>query len=215
MKITESPKVIVAARIAELVVLFIGVPLLYKFDIIPGPKFIPLFLVFVGCLIYLLRDKSFKNKHFRWNGFKNWKPMLLRFGISAVALTLYMIFFQPQNLFIIIRQKVWLWVLIFVFYPVWSAYPQELIYRAFFFHRYGSLFPDSRWLIAVNAILFSFLHIIFNNLVAVIATFFVGLLFAYTYQKSKSLLAVFVEHALYGNFVFTIGLGQYFYVPDF
>ena len=38
-----------------------------------------------------------------------------------------------------------------------------------------------------------------------------GLIFASTYAKSKSLALVTIEHGLYGNFLFFIGLGWYFY----
>ncbi|HXB22539.1 MAG TPA: hypothetical protein VNV88_14225 [Candidatus Solibacter sp.] len=38
-----------------------------------------------------------------------------------------------------------------------------------------------------------------------------GLLFALTYQQSGSLLLACIEHAIFGNFIFTIGLGQFFY----
>ena len=30
-----------------------------------------------------------------------------------------------------------------IFYPLVSVYPQEIIFRSFFFHRYRDLFP--RW----------------------------------------------------------------------
>jgi hypothetical protein len=44
-----------------------------------------------------------------------------------------------------------------------------------------------------------------------ILTFFGGYLFAYTYAKTRSLLLVSIEHALYGCLLYTIGLGRFFY----
>lgn len=38
-----------------------------------------------------------------------------------------------------------------------------------------------------------------------------GWLFTRRYQRSRSLLAVAIEHALYRQLVFTIGLGEFFY----
>jgi CAAX protease family protein len=67
----------------------------------------------------------------------------------------------------------------------------------------------------INAALFAFAHIIFRNRVAVIGAFFAGLLWATTYLGSKSLRVVSLEHALYGNFLFTLGMGHYVYAPDF
>jgi len=66
--------------------------------------------------------------------------------------------------------------------------------------------------IFINALLFSFSHIIFNNWLAIILTFFISFLFAYTYKKSNSLLVVSLEHALYGNLIFTVGIGDFFYL---
>jgi hypothetical protein len=37
-----------------------------------------------------------------------------------------------------------------------------------------------------------------------------GLLFVSTYLRTRSLLAVVWEHALYGIALFTVGLGRYF-----
>jgi membrane protease YdiL (CAAX protease family) len=100
-----------------------------------------------------------------------------------------------------------------IFYPIWSAFPQELIYRSWFFHRYRDLVKKEWVLIGMNALLFSFGHIIFENLLAIILTFIGGILFALTYKKSNSLMVVFIEHMLYGNWIFTLGIGQYFYSP--
>jgi len=70
-------------------------------------------------------------------------------------------------------------------------------------------------MILTNSILFGFLHIIFGNWIAVIGATIIGFVFSYTYSKHQSLLAVAIEHAIIGGIVFTIGLGQFFYVPDF
>ncbi len=63
-----------------------------------------------------------------------------------------------------------------------------------------------------NAFLFSFSHIIFRNWLALALTFVGGFLFALTYKRSQSLLTVFIEHTLYGDFIFTVGIGQFFYM---
>jgi membrane protease YdiL (CAAX protease family) len=98
-----------------------------------------------------------------------------------------------------------------VLYPVLSVYPQGVLYRAFFLHRYAAVFP-ARWaLLLASAVAFGFLHIIFRNSLAVGLTFLGGLLFATRYAETDSLLTSSVEHALYGCWLFTVGLGQYFY----
>jgi hypothetical protein len=62
-----------------------------------------------------------------------------------------------------------------------------------------------------SAAAFGFLHIIFRNSLAVWLTFFGGILFAWRYEVTGSLFVSSFEHALYGCWLFTVGLGQYFY----
>jgi hypothetical protein len=40
-----------------------------------------------------------------------------------------------------------------------------------------------------------------------VLTFFGGLLFAFTYSKTKSTFLVNIEHAIYGSGLFTLGMG--------
>lgn len=102
-----------------------------------------------------------------------------------------------------------------IFYPVWSAFTQEVIYRGFFFHRYLPLFKSDNHAIVVNGILFGLLHIIFRNWIAVMGATVIGIIWALSYVKNRSILMVSIEHAIVGDYLFTIGLGYYFYVPDF
>ncbi len=200
---------------AELLLLFIFTPLLFHFDIIPGHKSFPLLLAFVYCLVILLRDKSFDRKSLGTRRFPGYGYILKRFALVALALTIYMLAFESGNLFMIPRHNPWLWIAIMVFYPLWSALPQELIFRVFFFHRYRHLIPNDKLLLLLNAFLFALMHIIFNNWIAPAGAFIVGVFWAKTYLRTHSLITVSAEHALYGNFIYTIGLGHYFYVPDF
>jgi membrane protease YdiL (CAAX protease family) len=98
-----------------------------------------------------------------------------------------------------------------VLYPVFSALPQEIIYRAFFFQKYSKFLKNDNLIVISSALLFSYLHIIFHNPVAVIFTLIGGFFFAKTYSETKSLFSTSFEHALYGNYIFTLGLGRYFY----
>lgn len=196
----------------EMVLFFVGMPLLYYFDWIPVHKAIPLLAVFGVFLLILLRDKTFNRKQFGLNGFTKWKWLSIKMMVVSLVLLLAVFLFNRDALFMIPRTNLILWVMIMVFYPIWSAFPQELIFRGYFFHRYEKLFPNARWMILVNALLFSFSHIIFNNWIALVFTFFASILFSLTYRKSNSLMVTFLEHAVYGNLIFTIGLGEYFYV---
>lgn len=197
----------------ELVGVFVGIPLLYYYNLIPFHKSIPLLAVFLVFTFLLLRSRNFDRKRFWINGYKQWRTILVRFTAFALVSLISVLLFTPENVFILPRERSGLWILIMLLYPLWSAFPQELIYRGWFFHRYTALIQNEKLFIILNAALFSFSHIIFNNLLALILTFGGGILFAYTYRNSKSLWVVFIEHMLYGNWIFTVGIGQYFYAP--
>lgn len=199
----------------ELVAIFVVLPLVFFLKWIPGPKALPLLVVFVYALIILLTDSTFDRRRFGWQKFTMWKPLMVRFAIVAAIMTAYLLVFESSRLMELPIQRPGLWIMIMVFYPIWSAFPQEVIYRGYFRHRYQALFTDERIFMLVNAFLFAFLHIIFQNRIALAGGFLAGILWWLTYRRSGSLLVTSAEHALYGNFIYTIGLGHYFYVPDF
>lgn len=209
MKFINSP----LFKWIELILVFIGLPLIYYYNYIPFHKSIPLLVIFFLFLVVLLRDKKFDSRIFGFNKFSNWRPLLLRFLVFALISLASVYFFSRDFLFILPKERFTIWLLILVLYPLWSAYPQELIYRAYFFHRYRNLVKQEWLLIGLNAILFSFSHIIFKNLLAIVLTLVGGVMFALTYKRSNSLMVVFTEHMLYGNWIFTVGIGQYFYAP--
>lgn len=199
----------------ELLALFLGVPLLYHFDVIPGHKSLPLLVVFTILLVYLLLSKTFNKKELGLNGFKGWFFLLIRSAVVAIIITGATYLFLPEYLFYLPKQNPLLWLMIMIFYPIWSAFTQELIYRPFFFFRYGNLFQNRTVGSIVNGLLFGFLHVIFGNWIAVVGATIMGTIWAFSYTKHRSLMAVAIEHAIVGNLLFTIGLGQFFYVPDF
>jgi uncharacterized protein len=98
-----------------------------------------------------------------------------------------------------------------VLYPVLSVYPQGITHRAFLMHRYQHLFPNQRVFAVAAALAFSYMHITFRNPVALILTLIGGFLFVRTYCRTESLMLSGFEHALYGNALFTVGLGHYLY----
>ncbi|HYA86536.1 MAG TPA: CPBP family intramembrane glutamic endopeptidase [Nitrospirota bacterium] len=195
--------------------IFVGVPLLLMGDFVPPPKSLVLLAVCISCLVLLLRDKTFDRRRFGLNGYHSWRTLLIRFVIIASCLTLSLVLVQPGIVLATLRHHPALWMRIMIAYPVLSVVPQEIIYRAFFFHRYGSLLAHENISIVANAVLFAFAHILFRNWIAIVGSFVASLLWAMTYVRSRSLLVVSIEHALYGNIVFTLGIGHYFYSPDF
>jgi hypothetical protein len=115
----------------------------------------------------------------------------------------------PARFMALPRHNPHLWLLICVLYPLLSVYPQEVIYRAFFFEHSAHVLPGMKapWLLALNVALFGFAHIVFGNLWAPVLSAAGGLLFASTYLKSRCVMCAALEHALWGNLILTIGLG--------
>lgn len=200
-------------RAVELALLFLLLPLLYVLDILAVPVLLMLALFTVICCVILLRDPAFDRKRLcNSGGFRARLPVMLRgFAVNAVVITLAVIVFDPDLLFAFLRRAPAIWAIVMVFYPLVSVYPQELVYRAFFFHRYRILFPKRWMMMAASTAVFGYTHIVFENPLAVVMTLIGGWLFARTYERSRSVLACTVEHALYGCFIFTIGLGLHFY----
>ncbi|MDM4718954.1 CPBP family intramembrane metalloprotease [Micromonospora sp. WMMA1363] len=131
-------------------------------------------------------------------------------GMAVVAVTGIAVL-APDRLFDLPRQTPLIWVAVVVLYPLLSVYPQELVFRAFLFHRYAPLFGTGTVLVAASATAFGVAHVIFGSIWSVLLTLAGGALFAWRYRRTRSLLAASVEHALYGILAFTVGLGDLFY----
>jgi hypothetical protein len=144
--------------------------------------------------------------------------ILLLFAAGAFILWIGVRRFAPALAWSFPRQHPRRWAMLILLYPILSVYPQGILYRAFFLHRYAGLFPATpvgNWeLLVASAAAFGFVHIIFRNKLSVVLTFFGGILFAWRYQQTGSLLISNIEHALYGCWLFTVGLGEYFYHGD-
>lgn len=193
-----------------------------------------LMLCTVACFITLLRDPRFERKQL-WNAraaVRSMPAMLVTFAICASLLTLLTWQLSPDSwlmstlniaglgsrwlpgiaaLFVLPNERPTLWVLIMILYPLLSVWPQEVLYRSFLHHRYAPILNRRSARIAVSAFAFGYMHIVFLNVVAPALCLLGGLLFAITYERTRSLLAASIEHALYGCWVFTVGLGAYFY----
>jgi membrane protease YdiL (CAAX protease family) len=203
----------VLGRWLELLVLFAGLPLLIWGAPFHLPKLPLLLVAALGCLLLLRRDAGFERRRL-WNPQPAW-PMAGAFLVRGVAVglvaALLVVWLTPQTLLAFPRQRPTLWLLVMCLYPLLSAWPQELIYRVFFYHRYAHILGSPRAVAAASSLAFALLHIIFDNPLAVALTLPASLLFCHTYERTRSLLAVTIEHALYGCLIFTVGLGRYFY----
>lgn len=188
---------------------------------------IPLLLIFtVVVTVVLLRDRTFQNRClWNWEGCRrDLRRILGLFAVLGVGLlgvawllatfTDIMSVNLPEqgvrSAFLYLpRERPWIIAFIGLVYPIFSAYPQEVLCRAFFFHRYRRLFPNDAAMITVNAFAFMWLHCPFWSIEAFALTLPGGFLFAYTYLRTKSTLAAGIEHGLYGWWAFFTGLGWF------
>lgn len=200
-------------RWLEWLVVFLGIPLVIALEVIQVPKLLALAVVAIAALIILWRDPDYSFR-MDWEGRKDhpgWKRLVLKSAVVAAFFVFLVLLLHPDRLFAFPRQETGLWLTVMAVYPLFSALPQEVIYRSFYFHRYRALFGSSIALTFTSAFTFAFLHIIYDNWWALLLSFAGGLIFALTYRKNRSLLLAAAEHTIYGCLLFTIGLGSYFY----
>jgi CAAX protease family protein len=180
-----------------------------------GPRWmVSLGILGIGalCVVVLVLDSTFPRRDL-------WQAARARDGLPSVLARTLLVWAgilgltlatSSQPLFALPRSRPTVWIAIMVLYPI-SAYAQEVAYRTFFFHRYARLFRGRVARVCASGVLFGWAHVAVNNLAAVLLATVAGLLFAWTYERWRSTLLVSLEHALYGDFVFTVGLGHLFY----
>lgn len=139
------------------------------------------------------------------------KPILIRWVICCIGMVAFTLWYDPERFLYLVKGRPEIIPFLLVFYPVFSALPQEVIFCSFFFKRYEHYFGSGWLMVVVSAAVFAYAHVLFINPVAPPLSFIAGLIFAHTYRKSHSLALVTIEHGLYGNALFVIGLGWYFY----
>ena len=198
----------------EFLILFFGIPLLLLFEsriIHPSSVLLP---VLVALIIYFRKQKGFHLRDLvRLNiSRKTWLAHLLIVFVIGIALLLIVVFFEPENLFNLPRRNPAIWIAMFFFYPVFSAYGQEIIFRKFLFMRYRTIFPTKWLMIVASSITFSFAHILYFNTLAMVLSFLGGIYLAVVYSKTGSVLFATILHGIMGFMLFTVGLGQHFWL---
>ncbi|MFH0757865.1 MAG: CPBP family intramembrane glutamic endopeptidase [Bacteroidota bacterium] len=201
-------------RILEFVILFFGIPLLIYLDkgfIHPSMIILPV-LAFIFIVLRRTTD-------FQWKELTRWgisRRTMVKNGIIALITLLlmlgYVLIFEREHLFDLPRAHPWIYLAMCLFYPVFSAYGQEVIYRTFLFRRYGKLFGSGWPTILASGITFSFLHIVYYDPVSIILTFTGGIYFAQVYRQTRSVLFTAALHGVMGIILFGVGLGRYFWL---
>jgi hypothetical protein len=197
----------------EWVVLFWIYPWIGYFDWFRISKFIlfglPVgYAALIGLVVLRKERANVQRRYFKHHG--PWAgALLLVIGLLAAYVWLR----YPDHFLEIPLGNPRLWVMILILYPLISAYPQEYLYRSFYFRRYSEILPGGWPGVLINAASFAFLHIIYDNVTAVLLTFVGGLWFAGSYLHTRRVLYPWIEHAILGLAIFTFGLGRFFYEP--
>ncbi|GIW75292.1 MAG: hypothetical protein KatS3mg104_0355 [Phycisphaerae bacterium] len=204
---------VVALRVLELLGLFVIPPLIWMLDLWRPHVLAGLIVLAAYSAGVLLLDPSFQRWKF-WNigpVKREIRAIIVLFVPASLLFLLVVWLFESDNLFRLIRDKPMVWAMVMLGYPLLSVYPQELLYRVFFFHRYSILMPKGWQRIWGSALVFSWGHVIFGHWIPVVLTLIGGWIFAQRYEKTRSIAVVWLEHTLYGCLIFTIGLGSYFF----
>ncbi len=204
----------VILRVLEFGILFFGIPVVIYLDkdfIHPSMIVLPV-LAFIFIVLRRTTD-------FRWRELVRWgipRATLIRhmaiIFLTGILMLGYVILFQRDHLFDLPRENPLIYLAMCIFYPVFSAYGQEVIYRTFLFRRFGELFRYPWLTILASGVSFSFLHIVYYNPLSIVLTLIGGLYFAWLYQQTRSVLFTAVLHGIMGIVIFGVGLGSYFWL---
>ena len=193
----------------ECFIIFLAIPISYALPFNIGIKMAigVLGFCYVLYVLFAVEKVSFRlSKDIHWLTF--FKSTILKFTLLIIFTMSFVYFVMPENLFTVVKEKPRHWITFVGLYSIVSVIPQELLYRTFFFKRYSNLFTSNKQLFFVNAVIFSLGHLFFKNSIVLIITFIGGYIFCVTYSKSKSTFLVSLEHAIYGSWLFTVGMGQ-------
>ena len=205
-----------AWRLAEMALLYGAAPFavdraVHGYSV---PVFIALLPVLAIILLVLVFDRTFSLRRELSRGFSlaQLASILAVFAVGGGNVATYVAEYHPALFLEFPRNRPDVYLRIMLLYPLMSVAVQELVYRTFFFHRYGVLFGGAWWLaILLNGVLFGIGHVVIGTPLAVYGTMATGTLFAWRYVMTRSFWAVFIEHTLWGALVFTVGLGRYFF----
>jgi membrane protease YdiL (CAAX protease family) len=204
---TEAAK----ARLwAELALCFVGLPLVLFLvpygQIVAGPVVL---LAALYCWRWLKACPQYDAARlFRTKDFSRHLARTLCVFLSLGALALGLAYlYMPEGFLAFPRREPLLFAALLIGYPVFSAYPQEIIFRAYFYERFRPILPRTWQLVAMNVLLFGWVHIFFGLWIMPVLGALGALLFSRTYLRSGSLLQAAIEHGLWGLLLLSSGIG--------
>jgi membrane protease YdiL (CAAX protease family) len=140
--------------------------------------------------------------------------LVVRMILTGLAILAVARWLNPGSFLVLPREHTLSWLVMMVLYPPVSAWPQEFVYRRFYFWRYESLFGSGRLLTISSTVVFSFMHLIYANRLALILTLAGGWMFATLYQRTHKLIYPWIEHSFYGQVLLTAGMQSFFLMSN-
>ncbi len=204
----------VKARLwTEFLLFFVFSPLVVAVALPPRMMFPALFTVTGIGLILLFITPGFRIGFLARGLLRMSSPLILMTTLGTLA-TGYAILTitRPEALWLIVSRNPELMAMIALGYPLVSALPQEVVFRALFFERYAAILPRRLSLqIMLNAVIFAWAHIMYWSWIVLALTFVGGLLFAWSYRGRGNFPEAVVLHSVAGVMLFLVGMGVYFY----
>jgi hypothetical protein len=196
----------------EFVAVFLILPTLFYKGRFRVPALPALWILTAYCLTMLWREGRLAVAGLVPSMLGQRLPSIMALFVPFALVTTGLVYcYAPRDLFRLVRQRPAFWAILMAAYPALSVYPQGIVFRAYFFDRYRALFPTAWLIVLMSALAFVYMHIVFRNWIAIVLTAFGGVLFAMRYAQTGSLFVSCFEHALYGCWLFTVGLGRWFF----
>ncbi len=146
-----------------------------------------------------------------------WRGPALRAGVLALAAGAYAFVYEPDAAFRLMFERPRFWLMLMVLYPLLSVLPQEILFRVCLMDILETTPAGRPWVAVLgSALLFGWAHVIYAGYAAMLSTFLAGLALGWNYHHNRTrpgaLWPLLLEHGLYGQIIFSTGLGHYFYV---
>ena len=180
---------------------FIILPLLILLNVIDfDQKFYVLVIgaIFLYCV---MRFYGYKNSELGLS-FKNNLQSIKSVLPSTLVIVLLSIIFYLFNGNRFVPNETWGF---YIFYIFISCPLQELLYRGILGVYLKSNIKNEKCVGYITAILYSFTHIVYKDLLTILLTFIIGLIWYQEYKKTHNLLGVTISHIILG--ISTIFLG--------
>ena len=123
-----------AMKFSELIILFLGIPLVLLIARINVQILITVILSCLAVCLYLKFNKI-KIINYHSKNPQNLKYILYRIVFVSFLILSFSFLYDQENFLSFSKENFNIYILVMILYPFLSALPQEVLYRRFFFER--------------------------------------------------------------------------------